>query len=109
MEDTKKTIDFSTFDQVDIRVGKITDVQPVENADRLLKYTIDDGMGGRQIISGNRSVYPDPKELINQNVLFVANLASRKMRGELSEGMLLTNQHHLVTVDKNLPLGSSVN
>lgn len=108
----KKAIRFEAFDKVDLRVGLIQDADRVKGADKLLKFQIDDGLGGRQILSGIAHWYPEPKQLIGKKVIFVANLTPRKMRGEVSEGMLLSAEQNgdvkLVLVPDNLPVGSTV-
>lgn len=108
----KKAIRFDVFDKVDLRVGLIKDADKVKGADKLLKFQIDDGMGGRQILSGIAHWYPEPKELIGKKVIFVANLAPRKMRGEISEGMLLSAEQNgdvkLALVPDDLPVGGTV-
>ena len=84
-----ETIDFSAFEKLDIRVGLIQDCQKVPKADKLLMFKIDDGMGGRTIISGIAKFYK-PEDLIGKRVLFVANLAPRKLKGIESQGMILS-------------------
>ena len=69
-------------------------------------------MGGRQILSGIAKWYPVPEELVGKKVVFVANLAPRKLRGEISQGMLLSSelngQVQLVLVPDSLEVGSTV-
>ena len=63
----------------------------VEGSDKLLRFELDAGdLGTRQIFSGIRASYPDPSVLVGRNVVFLANLAPRKMRFGLSEGMILS-------------------
>jgi len=78
------------FDKMDIRVGTVTDCQPVKKSDRLLEFRMDDGMGGRTILSGIAQSYPDPSVLIGKQVLFIANFPPRKMMGKESQGMILS-------------------
>lgn len=74
-----------------MKVAKITAADHVEGADKLLKFQMDDGTeDGRQILSGIAKWYPDPSVLVGKNVIIVANLKPRKMRGELSQGMMLS-------------------
>ncbi len=84
-----ETIDFSAFEKLDIRVGLVTDCQKVPKADKLLQFKIDDGLGGRTIVSGIAKYYK-PEDLIGKRVLFIANLAPRKLKGIESQGMILS-------------------
>ena len=87
---------------LDIRVGTILDCQKVKKSDKLLQFQIDDGMGGRTILSGIAQSYPDPQELIGKQVLFIANFPPRKMMGIESQGMILS----AVNADAKLVLAS---
>ena len=112
-KDAKKEIRIEAFDKVALKVGQITAADHVAGADKLLKFHIDDGTkDGRQIMSGIAQWYPEPEKLIGQKVLFVANLKPRKMRGELSQGMLLTAEHdgnvQLLSLQTDLVNGSEV-
>ena len=78
------------FDKADIRVATVLDCQPVKKSERLLQFRLDDGMGGRTILSGIAQSYPDPSVLIGKQVLFIANFAPRKMMGIESQGMILS-------------------
>ena len=78
------------FDKADIRVGTVLECGPVKKSDRLLQFRIDDGMGGRTILSGIAQSYPDPSVLIGKQVLFIANFPPRKMMGIESQGMILS-------------------
>jgi methionyl-tRNA synthetase len=73
---------------VDLRVAKIINAEIVEGADKLLKLTLDLGGEKRQVFSGIKASY-DPEKLIGQLTVTVANLAPRKMRFGISEGMVL--------------------
>ncbi len=84
----KDTIDFATFESVDIRVGTIDRVDEVENSNKLVKLTVDFGDHTRTILAGMKQERDDPREIEGKQALFVVNLAPRKMAGELSEGML---------------------
>ena len=84
----KPDIPFDDFIKLDLRIATITACEPHPNADRLLKMQLDDGSeGGRQVCAGIRPWY-DPEQLGKQ-VAIVANLEPRKIRGELSQGMIL--------------------
>ena len=78
------------FDKTDIRVATVLDCQPVKKSDRLLQFKLDDGMGGRTILSGIAQSYPDPSVLVGKQVLFIANFPPRKMMGIESQGMILS-------------------
>lgn len=85
----KQECSFEDFEKLDIRVGKVLECSKVPKADKLLQFKIDDGMGGRTIVSGIAKYYK-PEELIGTNVCFIANFAPRKLRGIVSEGMILS-------------------
>ncbi len=85
----KNNIAYEDFDKVDLRVGTITYAVKVPKADKLLQLTIHDGIKERTIVSGIAEHF-QPEELLQKKVVFVANLEPRKLRGILSEGMLLT-------------------
>jgi methionyl-tRNA synthetase len=84
----KDTITYDDFAKLDIRIGTITEAERVPKSDKLLKLRVDDGMGGRQILSGIAKHFA-PEELIGKQVTFLANLAPRKMMGHESQGMIL--------------------
>ncbi len=88
-EPIKAEVDFPTFEKMDIRVGKVLECQKVPKADKLLMFKIDDGMGGRTIVSGIAKYYK-PEDLIGHEVCFMANFAPRKLKGVVSEGMILS-------------------
>ena len=86
---TKDTITYDDFVKIDLRVATIVEAEAHPNADRLLKLQLDLGpLGPRQICAGVRAFY-DPTELVGRQIIVVANLAPRKIRGEESNGMLL--------------------
>lgn len=110
---TKDEIKFDKFDKVELKVAKIKEVSKVEGADKLLKFRLDAGdEGDRQILSGIAQWYPNPEELVGKKVIAVTNLKPRKMRGEVSQGMLLSAEFgetvQLITVSENIPNGSLV-
>lgn len=86
----KETVEFDDFLKLDIRVGTVVECSKVPKADKLLQFRIDDGMGGRTIVSGIAAHYPEPEKLVGTQVCFVANFAARKLRGTDSEGMILS-------------------
>lgn len=86
----KENVDFDVWEKSDIRVGHIKDCQKVKKSNKLLQFTIDDGSGtDRTILSGIAKFY-EPEDLIGKDVLFIANLAPRKMMGIESQGMILS-------------------
>jgi methionyl-tRNA synthetase len=89
--DTPATISIDDFARLDLRIGKVTACEFVEGSDKLLRFELDAGpLGTRQIFSGIRAAYGEPDKLVGRNVVFIANLAPRKMRFGLSEGMILS-------------------
>ena len=89
-EAIKEATYFDDFCKMDIRVATVLDCQPVKKSDRLLQFRLDDGMGGRTILSGIAQSYPDPSVLIGKQILFMANFPPRKMMGIESQGMILS-------------------
>jgi len=86
----KSEIAFGDFEKIDFRMGKVLACEIVPKSAKLLKFTLDCGsLGQRTIFSGIRGAYPEPEKLVGQEVLFVANLAPRKMSVGVSEGMIL--------------------
>ncbi|MGM9746093.1 MAG: methionine--tRNA ligase [Paludibacteraceae bacterium] len=78
------------FDKTDIRVGTVLECTRVPKADKLLQFKIDDGMGGRTIVSGIAQSYPEPEKLVGMQVCFIANFPPRKLKGVESQGMILS-------------------
>ncbi len=109
----KPTIDFSDFEKLDIRVGHIKHCERVKKANKLLKFTIDDGTGvDRTIVSGIAKFY-DPEALIGKDVCFIANLAPRKLMGIESQGMILSAEDFdgslsVTTIEHPVKPGSQV-
>lgn len=85
----KPEITFDDFTKLDLRVATVLAAEPHPNADRLLKLQVDLGFEQRQICAGIREYVADPDALVGRQVVVVVNLAPRKIRGELSNGMLL--------------------
>ena len=85
----KEETTFDDFCKMDIRVGTVLDCQKVPKSDKLLQFKIDDGMGGRTIVSGIAQSY-SPEELIGKQVCFIANFPTRKLKGVESQGMILS-------------------
>ena len=86
----KPEIAFADFEKLDLRVGTVLSCETVPKSSKLLKFELDAGaLGKRTIFSGIRGAYPDPASLVGKEVVFVANLAPRKMSVGVSEGMIL--------------------
>ena len=87
-------VDFDTFCKSDLRVATVLDCVKVPKADKLLQFTLDDGTGTpRTIVSGIAAYYPDPSALIGRQICFIANLPARKLRGIVSQGMILSAEN----------------
>lgn len=106
-------IGIEDFARVDLRIGRVLECGFVEGSDKLLRFRLDAGeLGERQIFSGIRAGYPEPEKLVGRKVVFIANLAPRKMRFGLSEGMILSaggdDGLFLLDVDAGANAGMSV-
>ena len=105
-DDYPKEITYDDFSKVKMVVCEILDVKKVANADKLLQFKLDDGSGiDRQILSSIYEFYPDYEKLVGKKVIAVTNLKPRKIRGEWSNGMLLSSEKGddviLATVDNS--------
>ena len=89
----RENVAFEDFQKMDIRVGTVLDCQKVPKADKLLQFRIADGLEDRTILSGIAQSYPNPEELIGTQVCFIANFEPRKLRGVMSEGMILSAEN----------------
>ena len=89
-EPIKEKVDFETWEKTDIRVGTVLECTKVPKADKLLQFKINDGVGERVIVSGIAQSYPNPEELVGTQVLFIANFEPRKLKGIVSNGMILS-------------------
>ena len=104
---------FEDFMKVELKVGHIKSVEDHPNADKLYVVNLDDGSsGGRTICAGLKEHYT-MEDLQGKSVVFVANLAPRKLRGVMSEGMMLaaddgSGKVRLITVDGEISSGSEV-
>jgi len=116
--ETKDQITYDDFARLDLRVATITAAEPHPNADRLLKLQLDDGTPqGRQVCAGIRAWY-EPQTLVGRQVIIVANLAPRTLRGEISQGMVLAATSPgegeggedvvVLTLDRPAPAGARV-
>ncbi|AUW92783.1 methionine--tRNA ligase [Sulfobacillus thermotolerans] len=108
---SEEFITLEDFQKIQLRVGTVRQAEPVKGADRLLKLTVFDGERERTIVSGIKAYY-EPEALIGQQVVLVANLKPVKLRGILSEGMLLAGsqgqQLSIVSPARPLPEGARV-
>ena len=108
----KEKVAFDDFGKVDIRVGTVMECVKVPKADKLLQFRIDDGMGGRTIVSGIAKYYPEPEKLVGMQVCFIANFEPRKLKGVVSEGMILSAEDkdgRLVLITPSQLVGNGVN
>jgi methionyl-tRNA synthetase len=108
----RPNIEFDDFMKLDIRVGTVLECQKVPKADKLLQFKIADGLENRTIVSGIAQHY-NPEELVGKQVCFVANLAPRKLKGIVSEGMILSAENFdgslsVVTTMEEVKPGSEV-
>jgi methionyl-tRNA synthetase len=107
-------IGIDDFAKLDLRIGKVLQCELVEGSDKLLRFELDAGeLGKRQIFSGIRAAYQEPAKLVGRHVVFIANLAPRKMRFGVSEGMVLSaglggDQLFLLDVDPGAEPGMPV-
>lgn len=108
---TLEAIDLDDFQKVDLRVAEVLEVEKVKNTDKLLKLQLDLGYEKRQIVSGLAEYYK-PEELVGQKIIVIANLKPAKLRGEISQGMLLAGEANgkvkVATVAGSLPNGSKI-
>jgi len=107
-----ETIEFAEFSRIDLRVARIVSAETVDGADRLLRLAVDLGGRTRQIFAGIRGHY-EPAELVGRLTVVVANLAPRKMRFGVSEGMILAaseddGRPYLLAVDSDAEPGMKV-
>ena len=117
MTDFLKQISYNDFAKLDMRVVTVTKAEAHPDADRLLKLQIDDGTPeGRQICAGMKQWYA-PEDLEGSQVVIIANLEPRKIRGELSEGMVIAATRRIgedaedvavLRCDREMPTGSKV-
>ena len=87
-----ETVEFDTFAACDLRVGTVLECEKVPKADKLLRFLIDDGLEKRTFVSGIAKYYK-PEDLVGKQVCFIANLAPRKLKGIVSEGMILSAEN----------------
>ncbi|MFF2459976.1 methionine--tRNA ligase [Peribacillus simplex] len=114
VEETIPEVDEITIDdftKVELRVAQVMEVEPVKKADKLLKLQLDLGYEKRQVVSGIAQHYK-PEDLVGKKVICVTNLKPVKLRGELSQGMILAGSQDgvlsVATIDSSIPNGSKV-
>ncbi|MCM3676354.1 methionine--tRNA ligase [Peribacillus simplex] len=114
VEETIPEVDEITIDdftKVELRVAQVMEVEPVKKADKLLKLQLDLGYEKRQVVSGIAQHYK-PEDLVGKKVICVTNLKPVKLRGELSQGMILAGSQggvlSVATIDSSIPNGSKV-
>lgn len=105
-------IDISEFDKIDIQVVEILSAERIEGADKLLKFKVKTTNEIRQIVSGIAKYYENPEELVGKKVMAILNLPPVKLRGVLSQGMLLSSTEKkrikLVEVDSSVKVGAKI-
>ncbi|MET3683774.1 methionyl-tRNA synthetase [Alkalibacillus flavidus] len=112
-EESSNEITIDDFFKVDFRVAEVIHAEPVPKTDKLLKIQLDLGYEKRQVVSGIAETY-SPDDLLGKKVICVSNLKPAKLRGELSEGMILAGEDDdgrlsLATIDQTLPNGTQIN
>ncbi len=105
-------ISFADWEKLDIRIGTIIEVKPHPDADKLLILKIDEGkQEPRQLVAGLKEHYKE-EELKGKQIVFLANLEPKELRGELSQGMILAavegDELAVLTVDKQVPNNAKI-
>jgi methionyl-tRNA synthetase len=110
-EEHKEEIGIDDFAKAELRVAQVIACEPVKKADKLLKLQLDLGYEQRQVVSGIAKFYT-PEELVGRKVICIVNLKPVKLRGELSQGMILAaskgDQLTIATVPDSMPNGAIV-
>jgi methionyl-tRNA synthetase len=110
-DEQQEEITLDDFMKVDLRVAEVVAAEPVKKADKLLKLQLDLGYEKRQVVSGIAKFY-QPEQLVGMKVICITNLKPVKLRGELSQGMILAGEEDgvlsLASVDQSLPNGAKV-
>jgi methionyl-tRNA synthetase len=112
VEPIKETIDFETFQKLDLRIVKVLAAEAVPKTKKLLKLTIDTGVDKRTVVSGIAEHYA-PEDVVGKHVLFLANLAPRAIKGVESAGMILMaenpqGQLSILNTEREPTTGSTV-
>ena len=104
-------IDFSVFEQVELKAGKVLEVENVKKSEKLLKFKIDVGDGGRTIVSGIAKSYK-PEDLLGKTIAVVTNLKPAKLMGIESCGMILAafngERHFVMELPESIPAGTRI-
>lgn len=100
----KEEVSFEDWSKLDIRVGTVLECIKVPKADKLLQFKLDDGLETRTIVSGIAKFYK-PEDLIGKQVCFIANFAPRKLKGVMSEGMILSAENNDGSLSVITPMG----
>ena len=114
LQSEKAEIKYEDFDKIELKVAEVVDCQKVKGADKLLQFRLAAGDDqDRQILSGIAEFYPEQQDLIGKKVVIVANLKPRKMRGQVSQGMILSAEDNdgrlqIVEAPKGMPNGSII-
>ncbi|MFS0944342.1 methionine--tRNA ligase [Enterococcus casseliflavus] len=114
LQSEKAEIKYEDYDKIELKVAEVVDCQKVKGADKLLQFRLAAGDDqDRQILSGIAEFYPEPQDLIGKKVVIVANLKPRKMRGQVSQGMILSAEDNdgrlqIVEAPKGMPNGSII-
>ncbi len=109
----KGIINFSEWEKLDLRIGKIIEVEDIEGADKLYKLTVDIGNGERTVCAGIKKYYTK-KELKDKKIILFTNLAPRKMKGIESQGMILAAVNEdeskviLISPEEDIEIGSKI-
>ncbi len=108
-----ETINFSDWEKLDLRVGEIIKAEDIEGADKIYKLTIDIGNGKRTVCAGIKQYY-SKDELKGKKIILFTNLAPRKMKGIISEGMILAavnkdeSEVVLISPESEIEIGSKI-
>ena len=106
-----KDINFEEFQKIDLRIGKITEAEKIEGTDKLLKLKVDLGKEKRQLVAGIAKFY-QPEDLVGKEIVVVANLEPKILRGIESQGMLLAGDVKgkpvLLKPDQEVPPGTKI-
>ncbi len=108
----KPEISYEDFAKLDIRLGTVLAVEKIENADKLLKCTIDFGDYGTRIIVSGIAEWKTPEDLVGKQLPYIVNLAPRTLRGVESQGMLIAASDDsgvaLLSPEREVPRGTTL-